>query len=360
MLQPLLRFDIVDMMPEQFSHNTLMLGTLMLDGGNAAMVLDWQIGDAPLSVAHTGIAAAIGNFDGIHLGHRGLIKAAFDGGAAVGLIPAIITFSPHPRKFFQHSNAGHPNVEQEDTGFALADSQDKLAYLAALGAKIIIRINFNDSLCKMTAEDFIDNVLPALGVKQLYAGVDFAFGNDRRGNMAMIDERGASRGITAHAVDLSQDETVVISSSRIRGFIAKGDMESAAALLGRPYVISGTVIKGDQRGRTIGFPTANIQLGEMTHPAFGVYAITARIAGQSTIYNGVANIGTRPTANNRGVLLEANLFDYDNDLYGQRLNIFMLKYIRPEQAFDNFDKLKQQIASDAEIARGYHQPRQVL
>ena len=304
-------------------------------------VIDWSIGDAPLDFPQ-GLAAAIGNFDGVHLGHQHLIKSAVSDGKT----PAVITFSPHPRRFF------NPDAE----GFALTDDQDKSAFIAAMGIKVILRLTFDDAMRQTSAEDFVTSVLPALGVGTLYAGEDFGFGNNRSGGMDLIKTLGQDFGITTQAVGLIQDSDHVISSTRIRDLIKTGDMTTAASLLGRPYTISGEVIKGDQRGRTIGFPTANITLPEMTKPGFGVYTVAACLVDQpdAPIMGGVANIGVRPTAIDRGVLLEVHVFDYDGDLYGQRVNIFLLDHIRAERAFENFDQLKNQIALDADAARQFH------
>lgn len=312
-------------------------------------VIDWAVGDAPLAL-NGGVAAAIGNFDGVHRGHQALISAAVNRANGDGLVPAVMTFSPHPRRFF------NPGGE----GFALADDGDKIAFLAQLGVKTVIRLKFDDAMRSTSAEDFVERILPQLGVKALYAGADFAFGTGRGGGMDMIAERGAAAGITAHAVELVAGDDEVISSSRIRRLISEGRVAEAAPLLGRPYIISGEVIKGDQRGRTIGFPTANMRLHDMMPPKFGVYTIAARLADapDAPIYGGVANLGVRPTANDRGVLLEANLFEYDGDLYGQRLNILLLDFIRPEMTFESFDKLKDQIARDAGTARVYHRDNQ--
>ena len=305
-------------------------------------VIDWSIGDAPLDFPQ-GLAAAIGNFDGVHLGHQYLIQAA----VADGKTPAVITFSPHPKRFF------NPDAD----GFSLSDDQDKSAFMAALGVKVILRLKFDNAMRQTSAEDFVTKVLPSLGVQSLYAGEDFGFGNNRSGGMDLIQTLGQDYGITTHAVALKEDSDVVISSTRIRDLIKTGDVTTAASLLGRPYTISGDVIKGDQRGRTIGFPTANITLPEMTKPAFGVYTVAACLADQpdAPIMGGVANIGVRPTAIDRGVLLEVHVFDYDGDLYGQRVNIFLLDHIRAERAFENFDQLKNQIALDAETARQFLQ-----
>lgn len=306
------------------------------------LVIDWSIGDAMLEFPN-GLAAAIGNFDGVHLGHQHLIRAA----VADGKTPAVITFSPHPKRFF------NPDAE----GFSLCDLADKSAFIADLGIKVILRLAFNEEMRQTSAEDFVTKILPSLGVSSLYAGADFGFGNNRTGGMEMITSLGQDYGITTHPIEIIQNNNAVISSTRIRDLISQGEVVHAAELLGRPYTISGTIIQGDQRGRTIGFPTANMILPEMVKPAFGVYTVAVRLADQpgQPLYGGVANIGIRPTAKDRGVLLEVNIFDYDGDLYGQRVNVFVLNHIRPERAFESFEALKDQISLDAETARAFHE-----
>jgi len=318
----------------------------------AVHVIDWAKCDGSLNLSFLGqsdgFVAAIGNFDGVHKGHEKVISSAVNLANKTGMTPAVVTFNPHPRRFF--------NPEAE--GFFLADQEDQLVFLARLGVKAVIRLSFNEALRTTSAEEFVTEVLADLNIQHLFAGSDFAFGKGRGGSMEMIAALGAEQGLIAHAIDLehaSKQDDHVISSSRIRAAIKDGHVKEAGRLLGRPYIISGEVIEGDQRGRTIGFPTANMRLGLMQQPAFGVYTIAARLADQDgKIYGGVANIGKRPTANDRGVLLEANLFDYDGDLYGQRLNVFLLDHIRPERAFESFDELKAQIAQDAETARQFH------
>ena len=312
------------------------------------LVIDWAVGQAipgPLTpFLKTGLAAAIGNFDGVHLGHQTLISAAVNHGH--GLIPAVITFRPHPRRFF---NSDLP-------GFALADDHDKLVLLSESGVKVIIRLTFDEAMRQTSATDFISTLLPSLGVKAIYAGEDFAFGNARGGGMDMMQEQGQKYGITAHQIPLEAQSGEVISSSRIRQAIAEADMATAAEMLGRPNVLSGIVTHGDKRGRTIGFPTANVLLGDYLIPPLGVYAVAATFPDypERGVIAGVANIGVRPTVAGKAVRLEANLFDVDLDLYDQRINVFCLDFIRPEQKFDNLDDLRHHIAQDVESARAFH------
>ena len=306
--------------------------------------MHWQIGDAPLDGPP--LAAAIGNFDGVHRGHQKLVMAACEAAKRDGLMPAIITFNPHPRDFFR----------QEAAPFRLADNAEKDRLLSGLHVERIIHVSFDDALRRTDAEDFVSSVLPAIGVKQLFAGADFAFGRGRGGQIDTINDYGTAVGIKAYSVPLLQDDnSVVISSSRIRAALQAGDPSAAAAMLGRDWAVTGTVITGDQRGRTIGFPTANITLENLQHPAFGVYAVEIDLddgqAAPRRLAGGVANIGIRPTFEERGVFCEAHLFDGNYELYGQRLLVRLKAFIRPEQRFAGIDELLAQIAADAEQAR---------
>ena len=317
---------------------------MVKDDRKMVQVLRWQIGDAALDGPP--LAAAIGNFDGVHRGHQKVVAAACDAAKRDGLVPAVITFDPHPREFFR----------QEDAPFHLADRTEKDRLLSNLDVDRIIHVSFDEALRRTDAEDFVSSVLPALGVKQLYAGSDFAFGRGRGGQIDTINDYGASVGIAAFSVALLQDEnSVVISSSRIRAALQAGDPVAAASMLGRDWAVTGTVIKGDQRGRKIGFPTANIALETLQHPAFGVYAVEIDFddgtATPQKRAGGVANIGTRPTFEKQDVLCEAHLFDSDFDLYGQRLLVRLKAFLRPEQRFSGIDALLAQIATDAEQAR---------
>jgi len=316
---------------------------------NTCKTVDWSVGDAPLD--GPALVAAIGNFDGVHRGHAQVISAAIEAARARGLGAAVVTFDPHPREFFRH----------EDAPFHLADRQEKDRLIAALGVDRIIHVRFDDNLRCTDAESFVTSILPALGVTALFAGSDFAFGRGRGGDIDTINEIGASIGISATAVTLLSDpNSAIITSSRVRAALQDGEPERAAEMLGHDWAVTGTVQMGDQRGRTIGFPTANIPLGNLLHPAFGVYAVQIfeAVAGQPyrLLGNGVANIGVRPTVEHRGVLCEAHLFDQQPDLYGVRLAIGLKSFIRPERKFTGIDELTAQIAKDARAARALLPP----
>ncbi len=320
---------------------------------SSTKIMQWAVGDAPLNQGS--VIAAIGNFDGVHKGHQKVIEAAVAAAKAEGLPSAVITFDPHPREFFR----------QDDAPFHLADRTEKDWLLCQLGVDQIIHITFNDNLRCTDADGFVRKVLPSIGVKGLFAGADFAFGRGRGGDIDSINEFGQSVGIIAHEVPLLVDaNSVVISSTRVRAALQAGEPEQASLMLGHDWAITGIVEKGDQRGRTIGFPTANVPLGNLLHPAFGVYAVQIfasngpdeNVEDIKLLGNGVANIGIRPTVENRGVLCEAHLFDKEIDLYDRRLSVRLRAFLRSERKFSGIDELTAQISVDADAARAILPP----
>lgn len=305
-----------------------------------APVIEWQRGASHIQSGP--MVAAIGNFDGVHKGHQHLISAAKLMATDLNLPFGIITFQPHPRAFFR----------PQDPPFLLMDNAQKQKTLSLQGADVIIQIAFNDDLRTASPQEFADEILRPLRISHLFAGQDFAFGKARAGDIACLTDLGRAFDMKVTGLSLEIDQHhMVISSSRIRAALQAGQVDLAADMLGRAPVIAGEVSQGDQRGRTIGFPTANVSLAERLQPAFGVYAITAEIEGDPATYQGVANIGMRPTVNDRGVLAEAHLFDFHDDIYGQRIEISLQGYVRPEMKFEGIDALKQQIANDAATAR---------
>jgi riboflavin kinase/FMN adenylyltransferase len=287
-----------------------------------------------------GASVAIGNFDGVHPGHQAVIgKAAAQRTTSSPL--GVLTFNPHPRRFFQ------PDAPP----FYLTSLDDKVKLIGALGVDVLFALNFDAALAAMTAQEFVSEILvQRLGVAHVTIGHDFHFGKGRGGTPQGLIEMGRQMGFGVRLVDPVAGEHGVYSSTQIRKHLADGAPEKAAALLGRPWAISGIVTQGDQRGRTINFPTANILLGDYLEPALGVYAVKITDpAGKSLI--GVANLGRRPTFNGMGVRLETHIFDFDGDLYGQTLNVALIAFIRPERKFDGLAALTAQIAADAQTAR---------
>ena len=287
-----------------------------------------------------GAVVALGNFDGVHRGHAHLLRAAH--GARPDAPLAVLTFEPHPREVFR----------PDDPPFRLTLSAERAAALAALGVGVIYELRFDDAFSQMTAEDFVGQVLHAgLGARHLVCGPDFAFGHRRGGDAGFLAARAEALGIGATVVPPLTDASGQISSSRIRRALQDGYPERATEKLGRPWAIRGTVAHGDARGRTIGFPTANIALGRHLEPARGVYAVTVTLPDGRT-RPGVANIGRRPTVNTGPESrLEVNLFDFAGDLYGQELAVALHVFLRPERRFSGLDELKAQIAADAAEAR---------
>ncbi|MFS3134759.1 bifunctional riboflavin kinase/FAD synthetase [Gluconacetobacter sacchari] len=289
-----------------------------------------------------GMAAALGNFDGVHLGHAHLLHALHGARPDLGL--AVVTFEPHPREFFR----------PQDPPFRLTLADERLAALSALGVRHVFQIPFDAALSAMTAERFVTDVLhEGLGLRHVACGVDFAFGHRRGGNAAFLAERAEELEIGMTVVPPLTDEGGPFSSTRIRRLLQDGYPERAAEELGHPWAIRGVVHHGDKRGRLLGFPTANVPLGRHLEPARGVYAVTVRLPDGRT-WPGVANVGRRPTINDgQESRLEVHLLDFEGDLYGQTLSTALHTLLREERRFAGLDALKAQIAADAATARAY-------
>jgi riboflavin kinase / FMN adenylyltransferase len=287
-----------------------------------------------------GATIALGNFDGVHLGHAAVLRAAHVARPDAPL--AVLTFEPHPREVFR----------PDDPPFRLTLSAERADALAALGCTLIYELPFNQVFSLMMAETFVGDVLhQGLGALHLTTGVDFAFGHRRGGDAAFLAARAEAFGMGVTQVPALTDAGGPLSSTRIRRALQDGYPERATAELGRPWAIRGEVAHGDKRGRTIGFPTANVALGRHLEPARGVYAVTVRLA-DGTMHDGVANIGRRPTVNSGPESrLEVNLFDFSGDIYETEITVALIAYIRPEVRFSGLDALKTQIAADAAEAR---------
>jgi riboflavin kinase/FMN adenylyltransferase len=287
-----------------------------------------------------GGTVALGNFDGVHRGHAEVLAAAHQ--ARPDLAPVALTFEPHPREHFR----------PDDPPFRLTLLPAKARALGALGARAVVAIPFDAGFSAMAAEGFVEEVLhQGLGARHLACGPDFAFGHRRGGDVAFLRAAAEARGIGLSVVPKLADAEGPISSTRVRRLLQDGYPERAAALLGRDWAITGPVTHGDARGRTIGFPTANIPLGRHLEPARGVYAVRARLA-DGRLVPGVANLGRRPTLGGDPVSrLEAHLFDFAGDLYGQELEVALVAFLREERRFADFGELTRQIAADAAEAR---------
>jgi riboflavin kinase/FMN adenylyltransferase len=287
-----------------------------------------------------GASVALGNFDGVHIGHAALIRAAH--GARPDAPLAVMTFEPHPREIFR----------PDDPPFRLCLAEEREAALRSLGVAILYELPFTAAFSRLTAEHFIRDVLhEGLGAVHLTCGPDFAFGHRRGGDTSFLGRQVEPLGIGLTVLPPVADAAGPISSTRIRRLLQDGYPERASQELGRAWTIRGTVAHGDARGRSIGFPTANIALGRHLEPARGVYAVTARLPDGSENW-GVANIGRRPTVGaGLETRLEAHLFDFSGDLYGQTLAVSLHSFLRPETRFESFDALRTQIQRDASEAR---------
>ncbi len=289
-----------------------------------------------------GASIALGNFDGVHLGHQAVLAAAVAG--ADGRRAAAAVFAPHPRRFFKPDSAP----------FRLQTSAQRARALAACGADALIEIRFDATLSQMSDEAFAREVIAGrIGAARVAVGVDFRFGKDRVGDTATLKAYGAQYGFGVEVVDAVDDghHPDKVSSTSIRTALQAGDMGDAARLLGRPWAIEGEVISGMQRARGIGFPTANVALGDYLRPMFGVYA-TRTDTGDGVWRAGVSNCGVKPTVG--GVaepLLETHIFDFSGDLYVKTIETQLAHFIRAERKFDSFEALTAQIAEDAKAAR---------
>jgi riboflavin kinase / FMN adenylyltransferase len=292
-----------------------------------------------------GAALAIGNFDGVHLGHQAVIGAAGAAAGAAGAPFGVLTFEPHPRSVFQPGAAP----------FRLTPFRSKARAIAALGADLLVALRFDLAFAARSAEDFVTRILvEGLGVRHVVVGYDFIFGNRRRGTPELLRRMGAETGFAVTVLDpVEAPGGQIYSSTRIRNLLAAGRPDEAAALLGRPWEIEGRVAVGDRIGRSLGFPTANVPLGSYLRPAVGIYAVRAGIAEKGGVrwHDAAASLGWRPTVGGSDLRLEAHLLDFAGDLYGRQLRIAFIDYLRPEVKFPDLAALRRQIAEDCRAAR---------
>lgn len=287
-----------------------------------------------------GAVVAIGNFDGVHRGHRAVIGAALKRARSLGRKAAALTFTPHPRQFFR----------PQDNLFLLSSERDKLRLLSATGLDGAVVMTFDAALAATSAQDFIARILVgSLGIGGAAIGFDFHFGHNRAGSPAYLAEQGAKLGFAVDIVPPLEDEGRPVSSGTVRTALTQGKVVEATELLGAPWFVSGEVIHGDKRGRDLGFPTANIRLDPSCGLKHGIYAV--RMAVDGVMRDGVASFGRRPTFDNGAPLLEVFLFDFTGDLYGKTVDVAFIGWIRAEQKFDSIAALKRHMESDAEQAK---------
>ena len=285
-----------------------------------------------------GAVYAIGNFDGLHRGHRAVIEAAGRIARQKGVPCGVITFDPHPREYFSPG----------DNPFRLTPVAAKMAMLESWGVDLVVDVPFDATLANTSAEDFIRmNLVNQLGVSHITIGHDFGFGKDRQGNVSMLIDYGKKCGFGVQILDAQiADSGALFSSRAIRELLQSGRPREAAVLLGRWWSISGVVGHGEKRGRSLGYPTANLSLGAYMQPSLGIYAVWARNKTSSCWQKGAANLGVRPTFKGREVLLEVYLLRFAGDLYGKTLEVSLVEYLRPEERFADIESLKNQMAED--------------
>ena len=290
-----------------------------------------------------GAVVAIGNFDGIHRGHRAVLERAHAEAKRLGLPVILLTFEPHPRSFFR----------PEKPVFRLTPAPMRALVSELMGMDGVVELAFDGALAATSAEDFVREVLvERLGIAHAVTGFDFHFGHDRQGGPAFLMDAGRRYGFGVTLVDPFRDEgTEIVSSSRIRVLLAEGRVSEAAGLLGYRYTVSGEVTRGRQLGRTLGYPTANMALHPDICLAHGIYAVRLR-RPDGSLHDGVASFGRRPTVEDDGApLLETYLFDFSGDLYGETCTVSLFGFLRPELKFDGLEPLVEQMKRDEAEAR---------
>ena len=289
-----------------------------------------------------GCVATIGNFDGVHPGHAMILERLLAHARQEKRPACVLTFEPHPQEFFA----------QDLTLSRLSRFGAKATLLAQQGIEQILVLRFNKKLMALAAKDFIKNILvDGIGVKHLVVGDDFRFGKDRAGDAELLRSLGKTFGYTVNETDTHREDQERVSSTLLRQLLANGEIAQANQVLGREYSISGKVRRGDQLARSLGFPTANIALGKWNPPLRGVFAVHCQ--HQAQIYQGVANLGVRPTVDGKRLVLEVHVFNFSGDLYDKKLQVSFLKKLRAETAFPSISLLKQQISQDIADAKAF-------
>ena len=324
-------------------------------------IIKWKIGDNPAEIG-TNIAIAIGNFDGIHKGHVKLLEAVKERSIENNLSFGVVTFDPHPRDFFNANN----------TSFKLLDIEEKQNLLNQIGVEYLIIIQFNEDLKNCSPNDFLSEILiKNFKVSKMYAGSNFKFGKNREGSIQSAKEFALSKGLEIASIDLKktnynpEKDSEVISSQTIRKLLQTGKLEIAKSLLGRNWCITGIVEKGKQKGREIGFPTANVDIRNFLIPPLGVYITRLRVEDHKSneLKNdwlpSISNIGTKPTVSGENINLETHIININNEiselnLYGKRVKVELIKFLRPEKKFNSLSELKSQIEFDTKEAAEFH------
>jgi riboflavin kinase / FMN adenylyltransferase len=282
----------------------------------------------------------LGNFDGLHLGHQELIRQIIRRAEETASLSMVVTFRPHPLKI----------LAPEKCPPLISTYEEKIRLMEDLGIDVLVKIPFTIDFAAMEPRHFVKDVLvDLLGAKEIYVGYNYRFGKGRTGDIRMLKELGREFGFLVREIEQVALDGEVISSTRIRQLLQEGDVQHAAKFLGRKYALCGIVIKGDGRGRGLGFPTANIASKHAIVPANGVYAV--RVFVREKYYDGIANIGLRPTFDTDTLAIEVHIFDFDEDLYGEEIMVYFLKRLREERKFPDITSLTEQIQRDIEEAK---------
>ena len=293
-------------------------------------------------LAPGGSVVAVGAFDGLHRGHQALLSEVRQRAQALGCTPVVVSFEPLPRAYFSKEPVPR-----------LSSVREKLLGFSAAGMGRTLLLRFNQVLTAMSPEDFVQRVLiERLRAREVWVGADFRFGHKRAGDVALLERMGRQHGFSARTMPAVLLEGERVSASRVRALLAAGNFGAVTPLLGRPFVIEGKVQYGNQLGRDLGYPTANIHLRDRVTPVHGIFAVRVGLGEGECSWPGVASLGTRPTVNEVAEpLLEVHLFDFEGDLYGQRMAVEFVAKLREEMKFDGLDALKQQMRHDERSAR---------
>ena len=288
----------------------------------------------------TNSVITLGNFDGLHLGHQELVRMVIDRARQIGAVSVVVTFRPHPLKI----------LAPERCPPLISIYEEKIRLLEGLGIDVLVKIPFTVSFSSLTPEEFVRDILCGLlGAKEIFVGYNYRFGKGRAGTTDILRELGKRHGFVVREVEQIAIGGEVVSSTKIRNLLKEGDVDHAARLLGRAYAITGIVVKGDSRGKELGFPTANIAPKHAIVPANGVYAV--RLSVRDALYEGVANIGLRPTFGKDQPTIEVHVFDFNEDLYGEEISLFFMGRLREERKFSSAAELIRQIHTDIAEAR---------
>jgi riboflavin kinase/FMN adenylyltransferase len=306
------------------------------------MLLITELKDLPQRFTNS--ILTLGNFDGLHRGHQELIRRVIGRAKETGGVSMVVTFRPHPLKI----------LCPEKCPPLISIYEEKIRLFEDLGIDVLVKIPFTLAFAQMAPEAFVREVLCGmLGAREIFVGDNYRFGRGRMGTVKTLQDLGRECGFVVREVEQISLGGEVISSTKIRQLLKNGEVEHASRLLGRDYAITGVVVRGDGRGRTLGFPTANIAPKHEIIPAYGVYAV--RLFVRERFYTGIANIGVRPTFGKETLSIEAYLFDFDEDLYGEEISVYFLEKIRDEKKFSCIEDLVGQIRQDIERARRIHE-----